>query len=210
MMVTRGYVQEAQECLWKHSMFIRRQKPMWKSVSTGPVLLTEQNTQLEDKFWDWEAGCQGRGQGTGGGIKERLRMCKVLKGQHHALLDSTKTGKLQRIRSIRDKTRWQDCMLQGKLGTRAAGQEGGTCGMQRIDGSNLGRQSKLGRNKEPEKISSGWIMVYIYGMMTQKARKLSRRIGACRKEQEAMWERKVNDIGRRMGVMIGSPGLLGG
>lgn len=53
-------------------------------------------------------------------------------------------------------------------------------------------------------------MVYIYGMMTQKDRKLSRRIGACRKEQEAMWERKVNDIGRRMGVMIGSPGLLGG
>lgn len=161
MMVKRGYVQEAQECLWKHSMFIRR--PMWKSVSTGPVLLTEQNTQLEDKSWNWEAGCQGRGQGTRGGIKERLRMCKVLKGQHHALHDSTKTGKLQRIRSIRDKTRWQYCMLQGKLGIRAAGQEGGRCGMQRIDGSNLGRQSKLGRNKEPEKkISSGGRVVYIY------------------------------------------------
>lgn len=99
-----------------------------------------------------------------GGEKKRLRMCKVLKGEQHAFLDTGKTKKLQKVRSIRDKRRWQDCASE-----RMRNQGGWARGRKMRDaeeGSNLGRQSKLGLGWESEKrISSGGQVAHICGVV---------------------------------------------
>lgn len=75
------------------------------------------------------------------------------------------------------------------------------------EGSNLGRQSKLGSCRESEKrISAGGVVAYVCGVMAWEDRNLNRRVGTFGNEQEGMWER-MGDIGQRMAVVIGSPGL---